>query len=62
MYAGNRQVDERNALRAEVSRLRAALTEIKIWHLPSQYPMTDRGLLDYHRALATKALKEPTNG
>lgn len=44
----------------EVERLRAALREIKSGNCPPPHPMTDAGLLAYHRALAIQALAPQT--
>ena len=40
----------------EIKRLRDALREIKSGNCPTPYPMTDEGLLAYHKKLATEAL------
>ncbi len=46
------------AMHAENERLREAWREILSGHCPSKYPMTDAGLIAYHRDLSRAALKE----
>ena len=47
-------------LEAEAKLLREVLLEIKSGNCPTPFPMTDAGLLGYHKQLAIKALNRPT--